>query len=304
MHFFLQILFVGISVALSLSLLLDRAQRKRLVRLKNLVTGGAAETTVLPATPPPPSMDKFLPRALVRNLFQIGIQPTVRNVVFAVATIAMAVLIFGLLAGPEAAAGGTAALLLIGTGTLNILAGRRVAQMGTLIPGFLDRMRQLLTVGNSLPTAFARTAQAAQPALGQFFAPTLRRIHNGAGFCESIRQCSDDIDIYEMHLFATAVAANARFGGSLSQALNNLVIYLRRRAAIERELRSSTAQIRASAWVLGLLPMLVASAIVLQNRDYANWFLTHSQGKTLLIYCLLSQLIGAVLMRAVVKTKF
>src|SRR5262249_43619098 len=152
--------------------------------------------------------------------------------------------------------------------------------------------------------AFDRSVQGSQPALMEAFAPTVRRMHNGAGFADSISQAAEDIDLYEVHLFAASVAANARFGGSLTHALNNLIVYLRKRMAIERELRASTAQIRASAWVLGLLPTLVGGGIVLQNREYANWFITNPIGHLLLAYCAISQLIGASLMHLIVRTKF
>jgi tight adherence protein B len=86
--------------------------------------------------------------------------------------------------------------------------------------------------------------------------------------------------------------------------LNNLVLYLRKKAAIERELRASTTQIRASAWVLALLPLGVAAMIVMQNHGYASWFLSHPTGRWMLGYCVLSQTAGVVLMRLIVRTRF
>jgi tight adherence protein B len=86
--------------------------------------------------------------------------------------------------------------------------------------------------------------------------------------------------------------------------LNNLVLYLRKKASIERELRASTTQIRASAWVLALLPLGVAAMIVTQNHDYASWFLSHPTGRWMLGYCVLSQAAGMALMRLIVRTRF
>ncbi len=50
------------------------------------------------------------------------------------------------------------------------------------MPGFLDRVRQLLSVGNSLPVAFARAVQGAQPPLTGLlpFAPAPRRMSGTA----------------------------------------------------------------------------------------------------------------------------
>jgi len=192
----------------------------------------------------------------------------------------------------------------IGYALLNVTAGRRVAQAAALLPGFFERVRQLLTIGNSLPMAFARAVQSSQPVLLQFFAPTMRRLNNGASFSETVQQCAEEANVYELRLFAAAVTTNMRFGGSLTHSLTNLVAYLRKRASIERELRSSTAQIRASAWVLGLLPFLVASLIVGQNREYARWFVSHPTGKMMLVYCVVSQILGAIVMRKIVRTKY
>jgi tight adherence protein B len=305
MHLLFQLLFAVMLAATVASLAADRAQRKRLLRLESLVSAENSE----PLAVSPPAGQAFaaenlLPPTLVRGMHLAGLQPGPWNIVAVISGFAAAGLIAGLLIGPIAAAGIMAMLLLFAVVALNVLASRRAARLGLLIPGFLDRMRQLLVVGNSVPSAFSKSALGSQPALAKFFAPTLRRLHNGANFCDSIRQSADDLNFYEMHLFAAAIATNTRFGGSLTLALTNLVAYLRKRAAIDREIRSSTAQIRASAWVLGLLPMLVAGAIVLQNREYASWFLTHETGRKLLVYCLISQLMGALLMRAIVKTKF
>lgn len=250
------------------------------------------------------AMARVLPSALVRNLHILGIEPHPREILPAAAVVAVAAMVVAVLAGPLYALGILAMALLAGFGVLSVMAGRRTRQIGDLMPGFLDRVRQLLSVGNSLPVAFSRAVQGAQPRLATFFTPALRRMNNGASFPDAIQQSADDIDLYEVRLFSSAVTINTRFGGSLTHALNNLVLYLRKRASIERELRASTAQIRASAWVLALLPVGVAAMIVTQNREYADWFLSNPTGRWMLGYCLLSQAAGIALMRMIVRTRF
>jgi tight adherence protein B len=279
----------------------SRGRAHKLHQLRNLV--GIDQDVPRATVGEEQTIERFLPRNLARRLRLLGI-PEVRSCGLAIAVTSLPVVMAGLYAGFLAALGMASAFLLTGLAVLNLLAARRVAELGVLLPGLFDRVRHLLIVGNSLPTAFVRAVQGAQPQLTLFFTPTLRRMSNGASFSESIQQSAEDIDLYEMRLFAAAVAANMRFGGSLTHSLNNLVSYLRKRASIERELRANTAQIRASAWILGLLPMLVAALIVFQNPDYARWFIDHPTGKRMLVYCILSQIVGACLMRAVVRTKF
>ena len=285
-----------------LALTAYRVRFARLRRLGRLVEAGAACNRAFALQKD--AVSSILPRGLIRNLNLLGIEPGMRGVAATAGALLLAALLGLLLLGPVAAAGLTAAFAVGGLTMLNLLGRRRLSDLAALMPGFFDRVRQLLVVGNSLPTAFARSVQGAQPRLARAFAPAMRRLGNGASFTESIRYSADEIDLYEVRLFATAVAANMRFGGSFTHSLGNLVSYLRKRASIERELRASTAQIRASAWVLGLLAPLVAALIVAQNQDYARWFLVHPTGNAMLIYCILSQLAGAVAMRAIVRTVY
>lgn len=278
-----------------------RTRMAGLNRLEKLIGAPVAGVAARPATI---AVERILPRSLVRNLHVLGIEPHPREILPAAAMTGLAALIVAVLIGPAYALGILAAVLLIGLGVLNVMAGRRRQEIGDLMPSFLDRVRQLLSVGNSLSVAFSRAAQGAQPRLAAFFAPALRRMHNGANFPDAIQQSADDIDLYEVRLFSSAVTVNTRFGGSLTHALNNLVLYLRKRASIERELRASTTQIRASAWVLALLPIGVAAMIVMQNPEYADWFLSHPTGRWMLGYCVISQAVGVALMRMIVRTRF
>lgn len=278
-----------------------RSRAAHLGRLEKWVGLRAPRITPRPAAI---IVERLLPRSLVRNLYILGIEPHPREVLPAAAMIVLVALLMMVLVGPARALGILTAMLLGGLGLLHFLACRRTHEIGALMPGFLDRVRQLLSVGNSLPVAFSRAVHGAQPRLAAFFAPALRRLHNGASFPDAIQQSADDIDLYEMRLFSSAVTVNTRFGGSLTHALSNLVLYLRKRASIERELRASTTQIRTSAWVLALLPVGVAAMIMIQNREYAAWFLSHPTGHWMLGYCALSQTVGIALMRLIVRTRF
>jgi tight adherence protein B len=90
----------------------------------------------------------------------------------------------------------------------------------------------------------------------------------------------------------------------MTQILRNMIENVRRRTAIERELRASTTQIRASAWVLGMLPALVAAMVMLSNRSYARWFWEKEAGHKMLVYALVSQFIGVWLMRIIARTRY
>jgi len=55
---------------------------------------------------------------------------------------------------------------------------------------------------------------------------------------------------------------------------------------------------------LALLPVLVATLVILTNHDYSRWFLATEKGHYMLAYAVLSQIAGAVCMRMIIRTRY
>lgn len=246
----------------------------------------------------------WLPSFLERKLARAGWEPSRRQLMAGAAVMALAVLAATALAGIPAGVLSAVTLALLVLVALEYRAGVRVRLLSECMLGFLERMRQLLSVGNSLSVALERAVENSPPIVIQCLTPTLRRIANGSGVAESLERAAAEMDLYELHLLATATRTNLRFGGSMTAILRNIIENIRRRASIERELRANTTQIRASAWVLALLPILVATLVILTNRDYSRWFLATEKGHYMLAYAVFSQIAGAVCMRTIIRTRY
>lgn len=284
--------------------LLWRSRRDREVeeRLGELVARSSAVTKVKLPFGSWPDSTRYLPEFARTRLHQAGIELSAdRLTALAFFTFCLWVAISFLLSFFVSTLL-TLSIVLVVAAMVDYRARRRMNSLSDAMLGYFDRVRQLLVVGNSLSVALSRATQSSPPIVVEFFSPTMRRIANGAGVTESIGQLADELDLYELRLFGAAVETNLRFGGSLTAILANLIENIRRRAAVLREVRVSTSQIRASAWVLGLLPMVVASVVMVQSPDYVRWFIDNPSGQTLLIYCAVSQVLGAVMMRGVVKS--
>lgn len=284
--------------------LLWRSRREREVaaRLGNLVARTPSMSASVMAFSPWPDSTRYLPELVRNRLYQAGIELAADRIT-ALAFLAVCMWVSAsIFAGFFVGTLLLVSMLLVVAAVVDYRARQRMNSLSDAMLGYFDRVRQLLVVGNSLSVALARATQSSPPIVVEFFSPTMRRIANGAGISESINQLADELDSYELRLFGNAVETNLRFGGSLTAILANLIENIRRRAAVVREVRVSTSQIRASAWVLGLLPMVVASIVMVQSPDYVRWFIDNPSGQTLLIYCAVSQVLGAFMMRRVVKT--
>jgi tight adherence protein B len=246
----------------------------------------------------------LLPLWLRRRLFQAGIDIDMTRLALVLAAFMGLWVALVLGVGPLIAS--TSMLALAGSviGLIDYAAGKRMAALSGCMSGFLDRIRQMLVVGNSLSVALTRATQSSPPILVEFFSPMIRRIANGAGVAESVNTLAEELDLHELRLFGTAIEANLRFGGSLTAVLSNLIENIRRRGAVDREVRANTSQIRASAWILGLLPLFASTVVMLSNPSYTRYFIDDPMGNKFLIYAGLSELVGAFLMRSIVRIAY
>jgi tight adherence protein B len=271
------------------------------LRLSRLVTPSESERESGLARNDWPDVTTLLPQIVKNRLYQAGIEISkdrfLSICIFALCIVTAAAFAFGIMVALLA----LISVFLITAAIVDYRARKRMDALSDAMLGYFDRVRQLLVVGNSLSVALARATQSSPPIVIEFFQPAIRRIANGAGVAESVNQLARELDLYELRLFGVAIETNLRFGGSLTAILANLIENIRRRAAVMREVRVTTSQIRASAWVLGILPMFVATIVMMQSPEYMGWFIDEPAGRQMLIYCAISQVIGAFMMRKVIR---
>jgi len=97
---------------------------------------------------------------------------------------------------------------------------------------------------------------------------------------------SDDLD-----MVITAVNVQREVGGNLAEILDTISYTIRERVRIRGEISALTAQGRATAWVISLLPVALTGILFLVNRPYIMQFF-NPETRT----CGIPMLMGAALM--------
>jgi tight adherence protein B len=87
----------------------------------------------------------------------------------------------------------------------------------------------------------------------------------------------------ETEMLSRVVRVNAETGGDLSEVLENLANTIRDRRKLERRISVMTAQARISAWIIGLLPLFVGSAVLLTQSRMRDAVLTTNFGHIVLL---------------------
>lgn len=241
------------------------------------------------AMPLGPGLDRMLLRA---GLHRVGVVAAWTLLALLLPSVAAALLL-GL---PSALA--VCGLVAFGLHRLLALrARRRLDRFLAQFPTFIDRMRQLLATGNSLPQAFARALDHAGPVARDYLAPVSVRLSLGETLPDALDPQAERLAIPELSMLTLIARAHQRYGGTLADILDDLVRTLRDRDRIGREFRALSAETRASTRVLMALPVLVIGAIMLIRPDYLMFFVEEPRGRIYLAAACALQLAGIAAIR-------
>jgi len=237
-----------------------------------------------------------VPARLEPVLARAQIEPTPRmlGIIVAVAGLTFCFVLF--LQGLVIALG---ALLALAAGVVVFVrerARRRSEAFIEALPFFLDNMRQLLAVGNSLSQALLRSMASAPGPVQSYLGMAARRIELGAPLGDSMQQVADRLAIPELAMLSAAVRSNVRFGGPMTGIIGNLVYLIRERLRIKRELASATAEVRVSTRLLIAMPLALTAFLLLTIPSYRIFFFDDPRGHNLAMVAIVMQAMGMVMM--------
>lgn len=209
------------------------------------------------------------------------------------AVVTLAGLAAWLAGGKFAAAAAVALAVMAILFVLWMKAERRQRRMIAQLPGLLDAMVRLLTIGNSLGAAF----QSAAAAMDEPLAEVLRRAESlarsGKDLDAALRQVSAQYRLQELYLVAAVMSVALRFGGRSDQVLERMALFMRDLEQARQELSAMSAEVRLSAWVLALLPVGIACLIILLNNSLFMGMWNDPAGFYMLIAAVVLQIAGS-----------
>lgn len=144
-------------------------------------------------------------------------------------------------------------------------ADRRQQRMVTQLPVFLDAVVRLITIGSSLGAAFQTAASSVEAPLREVVERAASQNRSGKDLDQALTQVARLYGLKELQLVSAVVAVTLRYGGRSDQVLDRMSSFIRDLEAARQELTALSAEVRLSAWILSLLPIVLACYIVIFN---------------------------------------
>jgi tight adherence protein B len=108
----------------------------------------------------------------------------------------------------------------------------------------------------------------------------------------------------EASFFGIVIQIQAQAGGNLSEALGNLSRVLRDRKKMAAKVQALSMEAKASAYIIGALPFIVAFLVYLTSPQYIMILFNTSSGNFLLACAGAWMSIGIMVMKKMINFKF
>lgn len=126
----------------------------------------------------------------------------------------------------------------------------------------------------------------------------------GLPLSDAVARLPERVPVAEANFFAIVIAIQQRSGGNLSEALGNLSRVLRERAKMKGKIKAMSMEAKASAWIIGALPVAVIIITFMTSPKYIMLLFQHPIGHLILGCSAVWMLIGILVMRKMIDFKY
>ena len=257
-----------------------------------------------------PGLERLLRRApqaarLDRLLLQSGLSWSVAQFLGGTGALLLAVLL--LLAACSMPLPGALLLLAcaVSTPCLCVLRARaaRLKKIEAQLPEAADFLARALRAGHSFSNVLQMVGDELNEPISGEFKMAHEEINYGVPMNEALQNLAARIPLTDLRYLVIAVLVQRESGGNLAEVLVSIARIIRARLKLLGQVRVLSAEGRMSAWVLGLMPVVMIGVMALVNPQYIRLLWTDPSGIKLLWYAAGMVALGVVWMRNVIRIR-
>ncbi|WP_153725715.1 type II secretion system F family protein [Heliorestis convoluta] len=184
---------------------------------------------------------------------------------------------------------------------LSYLARKKIESLSRQLPDVVNFLCSSLQSGYSFQHALKIVADEAPAPMKRELQLVFQDIQLGKSYEDSFYLFYQRNPTEDVETFTTAIMISKETGGNLIKILQTLAETMVEKQRIKGEIKSLSAQGKMSGMILVLLPIVIFIFLYVMNPTYISILLTHSLGQQLLLAGVVSQIIGALLIKRIVS---
>lgn len=171
-------------------------------------------------------------------------------------------------------------------------------------PNAVDVITRGIKAGLPLNDCMGIIAAEAKEPVCTEFQKIIETQKMGIPMTEAIGKLYKNVPLTEANFFGIVIAIQQSAGGNLSEALGNLSKVLRDRKKMKAKIKAMSSEAKASAGIIGCLPIIVTILIYITTPAYISLLFTEDTGNLILLGSGLWMFIGIMVMRQMINFDF
>ena len=194
--------------------------------------------------------------------------------------------------------------LLLGAAPLIFVLHKRTQRFSKFeegLPEALDLMVSALRAGHSFVSALDLAATESPDPIGKEFRICFDEQNYGLELKTAMSNLAERVPLQDLKIVITAILIQKESGGNLAEVFDKAAYVIRERFRLKRQVRVHTAQGRLTGWILSFLPVVLGIGLYLVNPASMSLLWTRAIGVKLLYLSGTMTIIGALIIRKIVR---
>jgi tight adherence protein B len=243
-------------------------------------------------------------REMRGQLMQAGLSLNLRNYFLISAAVGLLAAVGYLLSGYPPIGAPPVALfagIMLPRWGVRFLARRRQKLFTKHFPNAIDVLVRGIRTGLPVGECLAIIGREAPAPVGDEFRLMVEGQRLGMSLDELLRRGLERIPTAEYKFFAIVLQIQSQTGGNLAETLENLSRVIRERKKLRDKVKALSAEAKASAMIIGSLPLFVMVSVQVMTPNYLVPLFTESVGQQMLGGAVVWMLLGVGIMAKMIN---
>jgi len=181
---------------------------------------------------------------------------------------------------------------------------QRLTLLGEQLPYLIDLLKSALESGHTMLRALQMAGQNLPEPVSGELRLIVEQVQLGMTLPLALEAMYQRAPVEELGFLVAAVRVQTDVGNSLAEIFQHVAEGMRNRQRAEHQLRALTAQSRASAVIVSLLPFIVLAAFSLINPGYSRPLFHNEYGQKMLETAIVLDIIAFFVMRRIARVHY
>lgn len=187
---------------------------------------------------------------------------------------------------------------------INFKIGQKLKKFNEQLPDTLQLIEGALKAGYSLNQALAMVTKETKPPISEEFTIALNEIRMGLSEKDALENMAVRINSELFNWVVLAINIQREVGGNLAEIMDIIANTIREKERVLRQIKALTAEGKLSAYVLIGLPIVLAVALSILNRQYIGVLFTTRIGFMMLGVAAILMIIGIIWILKIIKIDY